>query len=219
MRKGRRDMSLFLGKIHYWLFNKVLWFEGLEDKVIEFTRGKIAEGDNLENEINLKYGKKLENKNLEEIIDTSNIHGWLQSKIHSAEGRMAAWTSAILNNDKEYIYELKKIYTEQGVNAAKEAKVKSSNATAEDIFNSMNDYILDGMPCDRVNEVITSNDEIVEWKRRICVHKGIWEDEGVPVETFYDLRNQWISAFVKEMNNDYEYIELDNDIKAIRKRS
>ena len=212
-------MSLFLGKIHYWLFNKVLWFEGLEDKVIEFTRAKIAEGDNLENKINLKYGKKLENKNLEEIIDTSNIHGWLQSKIHSAEGRMAAWTSAILNNDKEYIYELKKIYTEQGVNAAKEAKVKSSNATAEDIFNSMNDYILDGMPCDRVNEVITSNDEIVEWKRRICVHKEIWENEGVPVETFYDLRNQWISAFVKEMNNDYEYIELDNDIKAIRKRS
>lgn len=212
-------MSLFLGKIHYWLFNKVLWFEGLEDKVIEFTRAKIAEGDNLENEINLKYGKKLENKNLEEIIDTSNIHGWLQSKIHSAEGRMAAWTSAILNNDKEYIYELKKIYTEQGVNAAKEAKVKSSNATAEDIFNSMNDYILDGMPCDRVNEVITSNDKIVEWKRRICVHKEIWENEGVPVETFYDLRNQWISAFVKEMNNDYEYIEFDNDIKAIRKRS
>ena len=212
-------MSLFLGKIHYWLFNKVLWFEGLEDKVIEFTRAKISEGDNLENEINLKYGKKLENKNLEEIIDTSNIHGWLQSKIHSAEGRMAAWTSAILNNDKEYIYELKKIYTEQGVNAAKEAKVKSSNATAEDIFNSMNDYILDGMPCDMVNEVITSNDEIVEWKRRICVHKEIWENEGVPVETFYDLRNQWISAFVKEMNNDYEYIQLDNDIKAIRKRS
>ena len=93
---------------------------------------------------------------------------------------MAAWTSSILNNDKEYIYELKKIYAEQGVNAAREAKVKSSNVTAEDIFNSMNDYILDGMPCDRVNEVITSNDEIVEWKRRICVNKEIWENEGVP---------------------------------------
>ncbi len=107
-------MSLFLGKIHYWLFNKVLWFEGLEDKVIDFTKDKIVDVNNLENQINLKYGKKLENKNLEEIIDTSNIHGWLQSKIHSAEGRMAAWTSSILNNDKEYIYELKKIYTEQG---------------------------------------------------------------------------------------------------------
>ena len=212
-------MSLFLGKIHYWLFNKVLWFEGLEDKVIEFSKAKIADVDNLENQINLKYGKKLTNKNLEEIIDTSNIHGWLQSKIHSAEGRMAAWTSAILNDNNEYISELKKIYTEQGINAAKEAKVKLTNVTAEDIFNSMNDYILDGMPCDRDNEIITSNNEIVEWKRRICVHKEIWENEGVPVETFYDLRNQWISAFVNEMNKDYEYIELDNDIKAIRKRS
>ncbi|MDU6160624.1 MAG: hypothetical protein E6651_17315, partial [Acinetobacter sp.] len=58
-----------------------------------------------------------------------------------------------------YISELKKIYTEQGINAAKEAKVKLTNVTAEDIFNSMNDYILDGMPCDRVNEIITSNNE------------------------------------------------------------
>ena len=30
-------MSLFLGKIHYWLFNKVLWFEGLEDEIIQFA--------------------------------------------------------------------------------------------------------------------------------------------------------------------------------------
>ena len=44
-------MSLFLGKIHYWLFNKVLWFEGLEDKVIEFSKAKIADVDNLENQI------------------------------------------------------------------------------------------------------------------------------------------------------------------------
>ena len=27
-------MSLFLGKIHFWLFNKILWFEGLEKEVI-----------------------------------------------------------------------------------------------------------------------------------------------------------------------------------------
>ena len=209
-------MSLFLGKIHYWLFNKVLWFEGLEDKVIDFTKDKIVDVNNLENQINLKYGKKLENKNLEEIIDTSNIHGWLQSKIHSAEGRMAAWTSAILNNDKEYIYELKKIYTEQGVNAAKEAKVKSSNATAEDIFNSMNDYILDGMPCDRVNEVIDSSEESIMWKRRVCVHKNIWENEGILVDVFYELREHWINAFVNTMNNDYEYVKLEDNIQSIR---
>ena len=142
----------------------------------------------------------------------------VQSKIHSAEGRMAAWTSAILNNDKEYIYELKKIYTEQGVNAAREAKVKSSNVTAEDIFNSMNDYILDGMPCDRVNEVVSSNNEVVEWKKRVCVHKEIWENEGISVDVFYDLRSEWIKAFVSEMNSDYEYVKLDENLQSIRKK-
>ena len=83
-------MSLFLGKIHFWLFNKVLWFEGLEDEIIKLAQEEGLNVEALSAEINAKYGQKTENKNLEEIIDTSNIHGWLQNKIHSAEGRMAA---------------------------------------------------------------------------------------------------------------------------------
>lgn len=211
-------MSLFLGKIHYWLFNKVLWFENLEEKIMNLAKSEGLDIEKLSLEINLKYGEKLPNKNLEDMIDTSNIHGWLQSKIHSAEGRMAAWTKIILNNNKESILGMKKIYIEQGISAAKEAEVKLSNITAEDIFNSMNDYILDGMPCDRVNEVLSSNSEMVEWKRRVCVHKQVWEKEGISVEVFYNLRNEWINSFVFEMSNDYEYVQLDGDIQAIRKK-
>ena len=88
-------MSLFLGKIHFWLFNKVLWFEGLEEEIINLAQEEGLDVNTLGKEIKDKYGKRTENKNLEEIIDTSNIHGWLQNKIHSAEGRMAAWTKAI----------------------------------------------------------------------------------------------------------------------------
>lgn len=67
-------MSLFLGKIHYWLFNKILWFEALEDKIIKLAKNEGLDVDKLEVEINQKYGEKLANKNLEEMIDTSNIH-------------------------------------------------------------------------------------------------------------------------------------------------
>ena len=134
-------MSLFLGKIHYWLFNKVLWFEGLEDEIIQFANDNGRDIDKLKAEINFKYGQKLPEKNLEEMIDTSNIHGWLQDKINSAEGRMAAWINIILNNNNDYIFELKKIYKNQGVNAANEAKGNIDSVTAESIFNSMNDYI------------------------------------------------------------------------------
>ena len=209
-------MSLFLGRIHYWLFNKVLWFEGLEGEIIKLAKDKGIDVEKLEAEINSKYGVKTPNKNLEDMIDTSNIHGWLQGKIHSAEGRMAAWTKVILENNQDYILDMRKVYENQGVNAANEAKESLENINAETIFNSMNDYILDGMPCDRVNEVIDSSEESIMWKRRVCVHKNIWENEGILVDVFYELREQWINAFVNTMNNDYEYVKLEDNIQSIR---
>ena len=63
-------MSLFLGKIHYWLFNKVLWFEGLEEEIINLAQEEGLDVNTLGKEIKDKYGKRTENKNLEEIIDT-----------------------------------------------------------------------------------------------------------------------------------------------------
>lgn len=209
-------MSLFLGKIHYWLFNKVLWFEGLEGEIIKLAKDKGIDVEKLEAEINSKYGVKTPNKNLEDMIDTSNIHGWLQGKIHSDEGRMAAWTKVILENNQDYILDMRKVYENQGVNAANEAKESLENINAETIFNSMNDYILDGMPCDRVNEVIDSSEESIMWKRRVCVHKNIWENEGILVDVFYELREHWINAFVNTMNNDYEYVKLEDNIQSIR---
>lgn len=209
-------MSLFLGKIHYWLFNKVLWFEGLEGEIIKLAKDKGIDVEKLEAEINSKYGVKTPNKNLEDMIDTSNIHGWLQGKIHSAEGRMAAWTKVILENNQDYILDMRKVYENQGVNAANEAKESLENINAETIFNSMNDYILDGMPCDRVNEVIDSSEESIMWKRRVCAHKNIWENEGILVDVFYELREHWINAFVNTMNNDYEYVKLEDNIQSIR---
>ena len=209
-------MSLFLGKIHYWLFNKVLWFEGLEGEIIKLAKDKGIDVEKLEAEINSKYGVKTPNKNLEDMIDTSNIHGWLQGKIHSAEGRMAAWTKVILENNQDYILDMRKVYENQGVNAANEAKESLENINAETIFNSMNDYILDGMPCDRVNEVIDSSEESIMWKRRVCVHKNIWENEGILVDVFYESREHWINAFVNTMNNDYEYVKLEDNIQSIR---
>lgn len=200
-------MSLFLGKIHYWLFDKILWFEGLEDEIIKVAQREGLNIDEITREINLKYGEKTENKNLEEIIDTNNIHGWLQSKIHSSEGRIASWTKIMLENDKNSLFRLENVYIRQGIKAAKDVKINRSLLNAEDIYNSLNDYILDGMPCDRVNEIIISQENVVEWKRRICVHKEIWEKEEIDVQVFYDLRNIWIKAFVNEANGNFEYLQ------------
>lgn len=212
-------MSLYLGKVHFWLFNKILWFEGLENEIITLAKNEGLDADNLSKEINDKYGEQTPKLPLEDMIDTTNIHGWLQEKINSAEGRMAAWTTKVINNNEEVISKMENIYTHQGIKAAQEVKEKGIEiTTAVDIFNSINDYILDGMPCDRVNEVIISEENIVEWKRRICVHENIWNKEQGNVGYFYKLRSLWIKAFVSEINSDFEYIEREDEVKVITRK-
>ena len=210
-------MSLFLGKIHYWLFNKILWFENLEEEIISVAKSEGLDIEGVKAEIEAKYGAKLENKNLEEIIDTDNIHGWLQDRIHRAEGRMAAWTRFMIQNDK--MSTLEKVYIDQAKEAAEEVKSERAIENAVDIYNSMNDYILDGMPCDNVNQVLESDVDAVKWVRRICVHRELWEEEGVNVDVFYNLRGLWIKEFVSDLNSDFEYNELGEKEYIISKKA
>ena len=210
-------MSLFLGKIHYWLFNKIVWFENLEEEIIKLAKEEGINTSELVNELNSKYGEKLPNLPLEEMIDTSNIHGWLQDKIHSAEYRLASLTNKVLekNDGREKLEEL---YKRQGLVAASEAI--ENNKTVSDafsIFNAINDYVLDGMPCDRVNEIVSNEEDKLVWKRRLCVHKEIWDAVCGNVEVFYELRDAWIKTFVATVNSNYEYKILgDNNFSIER---
>ncbi|WP_294066411.1 hypothetical protein [uncultured Fusobacterium sp.] len=200
-------MSLFLGKIHYWVFNKILWFENLEENIIEIVSKDGIDVKNIRSKIENKYGKKLENKNLEEIIDLENIHDWLQNKFHSSEARLAVWIKIVLENNPDIKIKLEKIFKEQGTLTAKEAKVERKYNTASDIYDSINNYILDGMPCDKVNIISISEENLVKWKRSACIHEEIWTKVGLDVEIFYNLRNIWIENFVKELNSNFKYLE------------
>lgn len=210
-------MSLFLGKIHYWLFNKIVWFEDLEEEIINLARKEGLDVDSLSIEINNKYGERLPKLPLEEMIDTSNIHGWLQDRIHSAEYRLATWTVKVLEKEgsKE---KLEDLYIKQGLKAANEV-IESGKPVndAFDIFNAINDYILDGMPCDRVNEIISQDGDKLLWKRRLCVHKELWDTVGGDVDLFYSLRDLWIKSFVNKINSKYKYCFLGNNEFSIER--
>lgn len=211
-------MSLFLGKIHYWLFNKIVWFENLEREIIKLAETTVIDVEKVKNEIENKYDEMLPDVPLEEMIDTGNIHGWLQEKIHNAEGRMAAWTREIIINDVNNIVKIQNIYITQGIKAANEVKDESSDFDVPaDIYSRINDYILDGMPCDRVDEIVENNENEIRWKKRVCVHKGIWERENIDVNQFYNLRDLWIKAFVNTLNDEFQYIKNDDGSFSIKK--
>ena len=210
-------MSLYLGKVHYWLFNKIIWFQNLEIELVNLAKEKGIDEDELLSYLKDNYGDRIENKPLEEIIDTSNIHGWLQNKITISEKRLAKVTKELLTleNIKE---EIEKVYKNQGIKAAKEVNEEEKlGNNAVELFNLVNDYILDGMPCDRVNEVLLQEEDQVLWKRRVCVHEDIWNSEGLEVNYFYNLRDLWIETFIKEVNNEFNYKKLSEIEMTIEK--
>lgn len=213
-------MSLFLGKIHYWLYEKIKWFSKIEGDLIKLAQEEGIDTSEIKSNMVSKYGEGIDiEKPLEDLIDTSNIHGWLQSRINIAQGRVAMITYIILDKVDNGEAKIKEIYRNQGIDAADE--VIESNETkissAKDIYECMNDYILDGMPCDRVNEVMVINDEEVIWKRTISVHKDSFHNEKVDVNSFYNMRDEWIKSFVAQLNSQFDYEKIaDNEMKIYK---
>ncbi|WP_061302161.1 hypothetical protein [Clostridium botulinum] len=202
------------------LFNKILWFESLEEEIINLAEEEKLDIELLIKDINEKYGPKLPNLPLEELVDINDVDGWLQEKIISAEERTAAWITRIINNNSTAKSKLESLYKNQGKKAAEDLLEKCTELnTAIQIFNGIYEYILDGIPSEKVNEIISSSDNQIEWKRIICVHETIWNKENGDVNYFYYLRNKWIEEFVHNVNDEFEYIKYKDGIQSIVKKN
>lgn len=95
-------MSAFLGPIHFWLYNKIQFQESLIDELIRYASSQGWSDSDLAD----KYGSK-DRRKLDEVIDESNIHGWLQSRIHDAEGRYAALVLDVAGDQEDRLTALK----------------------------------------------------------------------------------------------------------------
>lgn len=196
-------MSLFLGKIHYWLYNKILWAEKTEKEIIAFANTNELPIEKWVMQGIQKYGAPTGNQALEDVIDTSNIHGWLQERIKSAELRQAALITNILAENEGYKDKLIEIFKEQGQAAALEYTERPNSP--EGLFNAMNDYVLEGMPCDRASEVISNSDDEIIWKIATTIHEPYWVEVKGNIQHFYDLREAWVSAFIQTLNSEFKY--------------
>lgn len=164
------------------------------------------------NKINEKYGKPLEEGLIEDLVDSSNIHGWLQNKIATAETRQAELLGDLI---KKYGEEAEKVAFKVFNNQASELGTKARDIYESDsapkIYEALNAYILEGMPCDNVNNVTTKEFDILEWKNTKCLHRGYWEVAGAPIETLYSLRFSWIKTFIETINPKFTHTVKSED--------
>lgn len=186
-------MSAFLGPIHYWLYHKIQWHEDLLEDIYTLMSEKGEDTALIKHYTMTQFGAP-ERSELSSVIDGGNIHGWLQSKIQSVEYRMAyAITHAVKHNILS-LGDLEHLYHENGKKAY--SSYSGSLSTPQDMFKAIYDYLLDGMPCDRVNQPIASEDDAMIWMKKMCIHTEFWAAVGGDIDVFNTLRENWLNGFV-----------------------
>lgn len=198
-------MSKFLGPIHYWLYNKI----NIQNNIVEDILD-LSQNDSLRNELYEKYNDG-SLKPLDEVIDTENIHGWLQNQIYLVEYKLAFAVTDILNKNPEKIEDLKAIFKNNGIKSSP----LNNESTMEEAFKAVNDTLLDGMPCDHVNAVVNQDENVAAWKRYECVHSKFWDEANGDVSIYYNLRDEFIEGLMSPANIKYEKLS-DSEYKISR---
>ena len=186
-------MSLFLGYIHHLMYDKVLFQEELLESLLELLdddkKIKLIE------ELNRDF--PIERGDLKDIIDESNIHGWLDERVRRSENRLAE-TVAFLLRDFD-IEELKNKFNELG-------KTYEVGDSPEEAFNFITSKFLDGMPCDHSLMIIKNEENEFIFKVARDLHKDIWESYVNP-DYYWDLRDAFISGSLENSGLKYEKID------------
>lgn len=197
-------MSLFLGHIHYWLFKKIQLLEELEVSVLNNIPSPLKEDISSKA---LSFGEFLPNSDLADLIDESNIHGWLQHRISIAEQQSAFIFTTIKNNSHTDI-----ILDQVKIQASKCGLTKDV-ASASEAYNLLNDFVLSGMPCDRINVITEESETSLTWKKDTCIHKENFLKGSGELDLMYMINDEWASTFFKTLG--YSYSTQRNGEKSI----
>ncbi len=194
-------MSKFLGPIHFWLYRKIQLQEGLTDAIVAY--GKENNWNVLSDSALADDVKPVEMPELDAVVDGANIHGWLQARIGSAEDRSARIVTAVLSEDASRIDGLKQAAKAFG--QQNKAEVKD----AEEAYQLLNDSLLDGMPCDNVNQLTEKSADRVCWTRVMDVHGGSYSALGKDDAVYYALREAMVSGILE--GTGYTYSDKDGN--------
>lgn len=178
-------MSAFLGPIHHWLYNKIQFQEKFLSALLTATLQAEEERQFLA-QLDSDWGK-VEKGPLEAVIDQGNIHGWLQEQISVSETRLAHGAAVLLDRSHGGWGGMEQAACEFG----SEYPI-TGGTDAEALFLELNNRLLDGMPCDHVNEILEQGPTRVLWDRRVDLHRSYWEAAGLGGDDYDRLRGAWI---------------------------
>ena len=198
-------MSAFLGPIHYWLYAKI---KHVQDRTVRLAAAASESCGSLSDSclasVYETYGEPPSaEKDLAELIDPANIHGWLARQIQLTEAREAALLKELDDCCGDCAWELAgKVFTEEGARLG-EMAIQAGRydlQTAGGLYRAFHDTFLSGMPCDGGFEEISSTDQQIVLERSGCPKPALWRQIGVSAEKMQQLYKLWLAAFINALN-------------------
>ncbi|MBI4665744.1 MAG: hypothetical protein HY751_04955 [Nitrospinae bacterium] len=188
-------MSLFLGPIHIWMFNKILI---LESRAFALAEALEKSGNGGVGAVVEEYGQRLEGRNLADILGDNSIHQFLYGLI----GRAQIMEARLMELAGDGGAQLVKVAEEHGRQTARGAVAKagSNPQTLEDIYRQVNDHHMEGMPCDPGAETTQESKTVMGYCHSSCNHIQNWSYTGADVKAMCGLTNAWLAGFVSELN-------------------
>jgi len=92
--------------------------------------------------------------------------------------------------------------------------IGAGDYSPKELYVMIFDNMLEGMPCDRVNESAAESEDEFSWNTTRCLHKECWDNACGGVSTFYTLRDAWIEGFIGEEDT---YARTGDGLNTIRR--
>ena len=193
-------MSAFLAPIHFWMYDKILIAQELTFKLEE----KFLNKEEREEVESLFPG--LYSKDLEEVIDQSNIHGWLHTAVSNIEIRFAYIVKTLLDRGIS-IEEIKKVAFEYG-KSFPEQEVSS----LKDAYELLMDILLDGLPCDVSISVSREEENELEFILYNDIHKQYFNEFNLEVSLYHEIREAFVNGIFERYSLKYKNISDSNKL-------
>jgi len=156
------------------------------------------------------YGEISTEVSLEDQIDLDNIHNWLESHLVANEKRNAMLLKEILKTNE--VESVKSAYSDYGHLLGSDQK----DAVSDDIYSYASSILLDGMPYDKVNTLVSSDETKIEWHGQSDVHGKYLVEQGLEAKLFYTLRESFLDSLLKTKGNYTYQVNVSED-KIINK--
>lgn len=215
-------MSAFLGHIHYWLYKKIQLLVERENLILEKTRRIVDDLADELHEISVDtYGAPIDAATpLEDIIDHNNIHGWLSGQINVASVREAAFIKDMLdtNSGDDAVLVVAAIldaFAVQGKACGTVAKESLEDISAPSIYNALQNFYVNGMPCDGGDQIIEDNAHTFTWVGDHKLQSPYWRTAGVDPQFMQLAYQTWFEAFVKEVAPGFELLTTDDGAQRL----